>query len=41
MFNVGVRQPFLLRATPQLDLAGWSLRSEVNLDGRLSRRLLK
>src|SRR5215211_6720771 len=25
--------PFLLRATPRLDLAGWSLRSEVNLDG--------
>src|SRR5215211_2801943 len=25
--------PFLLRATPRLDLVGWSLRSEVNLDG--------
>src|SRR5215212_6919836 len=25
--------PFLFRATPRLDLAGWSLRSEVNLDG--------
>lgn len=23
--------PFLLRATPRLDLADWSLRSEVNL----------
>ena len=23
--------PFLLRATPRLDLTGWSLRSEVNL----------
>ena len=25
--------PFLLRATPRLDLADWSLRSEVNRDG--------
>jgi hypothetical protein len=25
--------PFLLRATPRLDLAGWTLRSEVNHDG--------
>ena len=25
--------PFLLRATPRLDLAGWTLRSEVNQDG--------
>ena len=24
--------PFLLRATPRLDLTGWSLRSEVNHD---------
>jgi len=25
--------PFLLRATPRLDLTGWTLRSEVNQDG--------
>ncbi len=25
--------PFLLRATSRLDLAGWTLRSEVNHDG--------
>jgi hypothetical protein len=25
--------PFLLRTTPRLDLAGWTLRSEVNHDG--------